>query len=90
MSYPAAKPRRLASAPRPPWRIACSQASRDSGSTPLPAIAPNSTALITVPLSWASLCMSNSTVAFASSFAASWTRAESKRPSAICIFSTVA
>ena len=32
-----------------------------SGSTPLPAIAPNSTALITVPLSCASLRMSNST-----------------------------
>ena len=34
--------------------------------------------------------MSNSTAFFASCFAASCTRSESKRPSAICIFSTVA
>ena len=53
-------------------------------------MAPNSTALITVPLSWASLRMSNSTLAFARWRAASTTRALSKRPSAICIFSTVA
>ena len=43
-----------------------------------------------LPLSCASLRMSNSTALFASCFAASCTRSESKRPSAICIFSTVA
>jgi len=90
MSKPAAKPRRLASAPRPALRIAASHASRESGSTPLPAIAPNSTALITVPLSCASLRMSNITAFFASRPPAATTLSLSKRPSAICIFSTVA
>ena len=47
-------------------RIALRTASRESGSTPLPAIAPKSTALITVPLSCASLRMSNITAFFAS------------------------
>jgi len=37
------EPLRLASAPRPPLRMASSQAERGSGSTPEPASAPNST-----------------------------------------------
>ena len=63
---------------------------QESGRCPLPAIAPKSTALITVPLSCASLRMSNSTALRASCFAAAVTRSLSKRPSAICIFSMVA
>ena len=43
MSKPAAKPRRLASAPRPPWRMAASQALRGRGRRPLPAL-PNEVA----------------------------------------------
>ena len=70
--------------------MAFSQAARGRGRTPLPAMAPNSTALITVPLSCASLRMSNSTARLASCLPASITRSLSKRPSAICIFSMVA
>jgi hypothetical protein len=46
--------------------------------------------LITVPLSCASLRMSNSTARFASCPPAATTLSLSKRPSAICIFSAVA
>ncbi len=63
---------------------------RDKGSAPEPAIAPNSTALMTVPLTRAISRMSNSTARRASCFAVSSTLSLSKRPSDICIFSIVA
>ena len=53
-------------------------------------LAQESGTVINAVLFGASLRMSNSTALFASCFAASCTRSESKRPSAICIFSTLA
>ena len=86
---PRANPARLAFAPRSPRRITASNASRANGSTPDAAIAPNITALTTVPAACASRPMSN---AWNSRLCARTTlerRSESSRPSAIGIFSDV-
>jgi thymidylate kinase len=54
--------------------MACSQASREKGMAPLPAMAPNMTVLMTVPLRQASARMSNRKVRCARRRAASVTR----------------
>ena len=76
--------------PTPPRLIAPSNAWRGNGSTPAPAIAPNSTALITLPVASAIAAMSKACIVFAAERQASTSFSASTRPSAIAIFSVIA
>ena len=75
--------------PTPPRLIAPSNAWRGNGSTPAPAIAPNSTALITLPVASAIAAMSNACIVFAAERQASISFSASTRPSAIATFSVI-
>ena len=69
--------------------MVCSKASRGKGSTPLPAIAPNSTALNTVPVSPATAVMSKMRARRLFASTVRNRSADGARPSDICIFSAV-
>ena len=85
----ARKPARLALTPLPEAWITASQTSTDQGSTPAPASAPNITAETTVWCCSVTASLSNRMARCARVLARVSMRALSKRPSAMCIFSTV-
>ena len=89
-SKPAVNAARLAWMPFPPRLIALSNAWRGNGSTPAPAVAPNSTALMTLPVASAIAAMSKACITFAAVPHASISLSGSTRPSAIAIFSVIA
>ena len=89
-SKPAANARRLGSIPMPAARMVASYASRGNGSAPLPAIAPNKTAEMALPVFSARSAMSKATKRFAAVSAASKTLLESLMPSPGTNFSCTA
>ena len=88
--YPASKPRWFASTAIPALSMAPRSRSREMGSASLPAIAPSSTELSTVPARSATLPRSVSTCRRESSRTARRTRSSLKRPSPIALFSAMA
>ena len=80
---------RLGLTPTPPRSIVASNWARLNGSTPVPASAPNSTALITLPVCSAVSAMSKRTKRFAAAAACAISAALSTRPSPSAVFSAI-
>jgi hypothetical protein len=88
-AYAASNAFRLGPTPTPPRAIVASNWPRENGSTPVPASAPNSTALITLSDCSAASAMSKRTKRFAAARACARSAALSTRPSPSAVFSVI-